>query len=37
VEKFNSLIVRYSEIGLKTSHVRRKMEKILIEKFGRGV
>ena len=30
MEKFNSLIVRYSEIGLKTSHVRRKMEKILM-------
>ncbi len=30
VENFNSLIVRYSEIGLKSSQVRREMEKKLI-------
>ncbi len=31
VENFNSLIVRYSEIGLKSSQVRREMEKRLIK------
>ncbi len=31
VENFNSVIVRYSEIGLKSSHVRREMERKLIE------
>jgi len=30
LDKFNSLVVRYSEIGLKSSHVRREMERLLI-------
>ncbi len=31
MENFNSVIVRYSEIGLKSSHVRREMERRLIK------